>query len=283
MSALVWGVTWGSLFWLDDRVALANLAMLLVLAAALASLWQPVLVSFVSSLAAVLAFNWFFVPPRGSFTVDGHQHVLLLMAMFGVSCITGTLMARLRGQAALANRQACEAEQLRSFSDRLRDGVEPQALAPLLQEELQTLLALPVRLMLLKGRLPPSDSADDVLLLGAVADADQTAGMWQCLRHGHAFGPGTGRYGELSAWYLPLRGRSASHGAALIQLPRAEGPTPCSARRPSLFAIKWVWRWSAWRSSKPSAERGPRRPTRPLGTRCWRPSRMTTARRWLAS
>jgi two-component system sensor histidine kinase KdpD len=222
LSLLVWAVTWGLLFWLDSRLALANLAMLLVLAAALASLWRPVLVSFASSLAAVLAFNWFFVPPRGSFSVDGHQHALLLLAMFGVSSITATLMARLRSQAALAARQARQAEQLRAFSDRLRDGADPQALAPLLQGELQTLLALPVRLMLLKDRLPPTDRAEDVLLLGDAADADQSAGLWQCLRHGHAFGPGTGRYDELNAWYLPLRGRSASHGAALIQLPRGE-------------------------------------------------------------
>ena len=235
LASLIWGVTWCLLFWLDSRVVLANLAMLLVLAAALASLCQPVWVSFVSSLVAVLAFNWFFVPPRGSFNVDGHQHALLLLAMFGVSCITASLMARLRSQAALAARQGRQAEQLRAFSDRLRDGADPQALAPLLQDELQTLFALPVRLMLLKGRMPLTDSAQDVLLLGESADADQTAGLWQCLRHSHAFGPGTGRYDELSAWYLPLRGRSASHGAALIQLPRAEGADPLQRAQAQSF------------------------------------------------
>ena len=235
LSLLVWAATWGLLFWLDDRVALANLAMLLVLAAALTSLWQPVRVSCASSLAAVLVFNWFFVPPRNSFTVDGHQHALLLLAMLGVSCITATLMARLRSHAALADRQTRQAEQLRAFSDRLRDGAEPQSLAPLLQDELQSLLALPVRLMWLKGPLPLSDRAEDVLLLGETADADQTAGLWQCLRHGHAFGPGTGRYDELSAWYLPWRGRNASHGAALIQLPRAEGANPLQRAQAQSF------------------------------------------------
>ena len=235
LSLLVWAVSGGLLFWLDTRLALANLAMLLVLAAGLASLWQPVLVSFASSLVAVLAFNWFFVPPRGSFSVDGHQHALLLLAMFGVSSITATLMARLRNQAALAARQAREAEQLRAFSDRLRGGADPQALAPLLHDELQTLLALPVRLMLLKGQLPQINQADAVLWLGEAVDADQSAGLWQCMRHGHAFGPGTGRYGELSAWYLPLRGRSASHGAALVQLQRVEGADPLQRAQAQSF------------------------------------------------
>ncbi|HNK17813.1 MAG TPA: DUF4118 domain-containing protein, partial [Piscinibacter sp.] len=69
---------------LDGRVDLANLAMLLVLASALASLWLPAWAGAASGALAVLAFNWFLVPPRGTFAVDLRQHALLLVAMLVV-------------------------------------------------------------------------------------------------------------------------------------------------------------------------------------------------------
>jgi two-component system, OmpR family, sensor histidine kinase KdpD len=91
---------------LDGQVDLANLAMLLVLSSALASLWLPAWLSALAGAAAVVAFNWTFVPPRGAFAVDLHQHALLLGAMLIVNGIVAALMAAQRRQARIAWRSS---------------------------------------------------------------------------------------------------------------------------------------------------------------------------------
>ncbi|MDM4767110.1 ATP-binding protein [Pelomonas sp. SE-A7] len=217
-ALLVWALGWLAMFALDGRVDLANLSMLLVMSAALASLWQPVPASMLSSLLAVMAFNWCFVPPRGSFAVDLRSHALLLGSMLLLSWISSILLARLRWQALVAQRHAAQAEALRRLADRLRDAAQPAEQAPLLVEALQPLSAGPVQLLCLLDQLPARNDDAAALLLGA-PDADAHDGLWACLRAGQAFGPGTGRYEELPAWYLPMRGRQASHGAVRIALP----------------------------------------------------------------
>ena len=196
---------------LDGRVDLANLAMVLVMSAALASLWQPVPASMLSSLLAVMVFNWCFVPPRGSFAIDLRQHALLLASMLALSWISSVLLARLRWQAESARRHATQAEALRRLADRLRDTALPAEAAPLLAEALQPLSAGPVQLLNLLDRLPATND-DGAALIHGQPDADAHDGLWACLRAGRAFGPGTGRYEELSAWYLPMRGRKTSFG-----------------------------------------------------------------------
>ena len=93
---LVWLLGWLAMLALDGRIDLANLALILVLASALAALWLRPVVSMLVCAAAVMAFNFAFVPPRGSFTVDLHQHALLLATMLAVSWIVALLMARQR-------------------------------------------------------------------------------------------------------------------------------------------------------------------------------------------
>ncbi|MEJ6001449.1 ATP-binding protein [Paucibacter soli] len=222
LAGAVWGLAWALMLGLDERLGLVNLALVPVLAAALASIWLPAWASMLASLLAVLAFNWTFVPPRGSLAVDLPQHGLLLLSMLALNWITAALMARLAWQAAQAQLHARRAEQLRVFSEALRDAADPQAQAPLLHEALAGLPCDAVLLMLLKDRLPSANEAAAVHLLGPAPDADQSAGLWACLRQGSAFGPGTGRHEDLRAWYLPLRGRRASHGAALLCLPDAD-------------------------------------------------------------
>lgn len=224
-AMLVWALSWGLMFWLDGRVDLTNLSMLLVLAAAIASLWLPVLASICISLVSVLVFNWAFVPPRGSFAVDVHQHALLLISMLALSWITAALMSRLRWQAEAARQHARRAEQLRTFSDHLRDSESLDVQARALVDALQPLSIADVQLMLLKDPLAQRNDAESLLVLGQ-PDADQYEGLWACLRGGKAFGPGTGRHEDLAAWYLPLRGRNASHGAALLSLSRHEPADP---------------------------------------------------------
>ncbi len=212
----IWALGWSALVALDGRVDLSNLAMLMVLTSALASVWPSVWVSMALSAAGVLAFNWFFVTPRGTFAVALHQHALLLAAMLLVNWIIAALMAAQRWQARRAEHHLLRAEQLRNWGDALRDAVDPLAQAGALHEALQAFSAgHDVALLVLKDALPERNEADHVLQTGE-ADEGQLAALWHCLREGQAMGPGTGRHEELPEWYLPLRGRGRSFGAALL-------------------------------------------------------------------
>ncbi len=224
----LWILASGVMVWLDQQPHLAhlgNLALVLVLASALSSPWLSFAQALTLNLVAVLVFNWAFVEPRGSFFIDLRQHAWLLATMLGVSWSTAGLTARLRSQAELAQRHAREAEHLRVFSEALRDASDPQSQAAALIQALQELLGAPVQLLMLKDALPKTDDADAALLLGTT-NADQWTGLWLSLRRSMAFGPGTGRHEELAEWYLPLRGRVGSLGAALISLPDRELALP---------------------------------------------------------
>lgn len=222
-AAAVWTVAWAAMVLLDGRVDLANLAMLLVLASAMAALWLPVWLSLAVSAASVAAFNWRFVPPRRTFAVDLHQHALLLAAMLAVSWIVAAVVARARRLAEASRTHALQAEQLRRLGDALRDADEPAQQAGLLREALAELLGRPPALLVLKAGLPPQDDADAVLLQGD-PDAHATSGLWHCMRQAQAFGPGTGRHADLPEWYLPLRGRQAAFGAVRVTLDVLDPP-----------------------------------------------------------
>ncbi|MED5618952.1 ATP-binding protein [Ideonella sp. BN130291] len=220
-SLLAWALGWVAMLLLDGRVDLANLAMLLVLCSALASLWSPTGVSMALSAASVVAFNWFFVPPRGTLSVAAPQNALLLGAMLGVSSVLAVLISRERVLARRAREHADEAQQLRYLSDLLRDGGEPLSQTGVLREVLASRIGGPVLLMALKGPLPMANDSQAVSLLGE-PDEDQLGGLWLCMRESTPFGPGTGRHEGLREWYLPLRGRQASFGAAVVRPPAGE-------------------------------------------------------------
>jgi two-component system sensor histidine kinase KdpD len=217
-AAVVWALGAVAMTVLDGRVDLANLAMLLVLSAAVASLWLPVAAAVACSAIAVLAFNVAFVPPRGTFSVDLRQHALLLGAMLAVNWIVAALMGALRRQARLSARHAAQAEALRRWGDTLRDAVDPTVHAGALQQALATLAGAPtseVAVLVAAGDLP-ADNDDTAMLHVGDADADRRAGLWHCLRQGHALGPGSGRHEEQPDVYLPLRGRGTPLGAAVL-------------------------------------------------------------------
>ncbi len=224
-AALAWVAGWLAMLLLDGRVDLASLAMLLVLSSAVAALWLPAWGAMGCGALAVLAFNWVFVPPRGTFAVDLHQHALLLGAMLVVNAIVAALMTAQRSQAQRAGLQAQRAEQLRAWADILRDAADPLAQAGALQTALAAAADVPVALLVLKDRRPEANDDASVLQVGE-PDADQRAGLWHCLREGGPMGPGSGRHEEQPDWYLPLRGRGGSFGAAVLRglgaAPRAD-------------------------------------------------------------
>jgi two-component system, OmpR family, sensor histidine kinase KdpD len=213
---LVWLAAAVAMWALDPGLDLANLALVLVLAAAVAGLWLPPLLSALACALAVLAFNWSFVPPRGSFSVGLHQHAWLLGTMLAVAWIVAALVARQRRLAESEQRAAAQARQLRQMGDALRDTDDPLSRALDLQAALMALTGPPARLLMLRAALPSRDDEHAAAWLGE-PDGDARAGLWLCTRQAAALGPGSGRHEDQPHWYLPLRGRGAAWGAA--QLP----------------------------------------------------------------
>lgn len=217
----LWLAAWAGATVLDHHVDLANQAMLFVIASVMASIWLSAPAAFAFALACTLSFNWGFVPPRGSLAVDLERHAVLLMAMLIVSWLIAGLVSRLRAQAATARDAARWAARLQAVGEALRDSADPMQQAEPVAQALSELGGAPAALMLLRDELPQADQADAAWQHGTL-DADERAGLWLCLRQSQAFGPGTGRHGEQPAWYLPLRSRGASYGAALVRLAEPE-------------------------------------------------------------
>ena len=211
---LTWLAGWLCMLALESRFDLSNEAMLLMLTSALASLWWPGWASALASAAAVLAFNWTFVPPQHTFHVDVQQHALLLLAMLVVNWVIAGLVVRLRKAADTARLSAQREARLRNWSDTLRDAPDPAAHASALHMALTETTGAPVALAVLQelGARPE----DERTLHVGHPDGEQREGLALCIRDGRPMGEGTARYGDLRDWYLPLRGRGVTLGAAVL-------------------------------------------------------------------
>ena len=225
-AALVWAVAWALMGDLGKHLGLAQVAVTLVLASTLAALWLPLWASLASTAAAVLAFDWFLVPPRHALSVDLSEDVLLLVEILLLSWVVSALLARGRVLAARARRSARHAEQMRRLGDALRDAEDPLQRGEALRLALKDLLRRDPRLLLLRSAAANAEEGPGAAVLGAPAP-DELAGLWHCVRLCQSFGPGTGRDAALPALYLPLRGGDGeAFGAASISVTQRQMSAP---------------------------------------------------------
>ena len=225
-ACAVWAVAWLLMLGLDRHIGLAQAAVTLVLASALAAIWLPLVSSLATTTVAVFAFDWFVVPPRHSFSVELSEDVLLLAEILLLSWVVTALLARGRVLATRARRSASHADQMRRLGDALRDAEDPLRRGQALCQALGDLLGQAPRLLLLRDAT--TLAADDwaSTTLGAPS-ADDLVGMWHCVRLCQQFGPGTGHEPELPALYLPLRGTEGeAFGAAMIAANPRDMTTP---------------------------------------------------------
>jgi two-component system sensor histidine kinase KdpD len=117
---------------ISPRFELVNIAMLYLLAVVLIALRfgrGPVVLG---SILGVAAFNFFFVPPRGTFTVDDPQYLLTFAMMLAVGLVISGLAESVRARTRAQADLALEAE-----SERIRN-----ALLSSISHDLRTPLAV---------------------------------------------------------------------------------------------------------------------------------------------
>ena len=188
--------------WLEPHVSLTVLAMIYLVAVVGVSYRASRVASAATALLAVAALNFFFVPPRGTFSVEGTEHLVTLAALQVVALLVSSLSSQLRSTAKQAQQRERRADSLRRFAGRLaalddedeivRAGVEAL-------REASGASPLVARTGA-EGKVARIDPGGPAPLAGTVArDA-----LLHCSGECQALGPGTGRWENLDAWYLPL-------------------------------------------------------------------------------
>ena len=199
---------------LEPHTALLGQALLYVLAVVLVAYSQPWVTSLSCAIAAVAAFNFFFVPPRWTFQVDSNENLVALLTMSIVALVIRRLSANLRSETQRSALHAQRAQQLQMLATALSNAASQEAIAALGRHHLDISFAGPNYLAL--------RSASGTLALPPGTPTGVADGLACCMNEAACLGPGTGRWPGLNAWYLPLGERSATTGAMCVQ------PAPAS-------------------------------------------------------
>ena len=211
--ALLLGAATLAATWLDGEVSITSQAMLYLLAVVIASYrlgWRE---STLCAVAAVTAFNFFFVPPRWTLAVEHHEHFIALAVMLAVGLTITRLASSLRRESMQAQRNARRAHQLQSVAAQI---ALVDTLAALLQLGREALLQEFAEVSLIMTSADGDEASDPAELPQA-----QHEGLRCCITEAAVLGPGTGRWPGLDAWFLPLGGKGRVIGAACVQPVRA--------------------------------------------------------------
>src|SRR5450432_1798747 len=96
-----------------------TVALTFILAILAVSAVWGMAVSVFMSVAAMLTFNYLFLPPVGTFTIADPQNWVALFAFLVTAVIAGQLSERARRETVHANQRRKEIERLYAFSQRL--------------------------------------------------------------------------------------------------------------------------------------------------------------------
>ena len=210
LVALATVAAWG----MDGPSSLASQAMAYLLAVVFSAFRHGRRDSILTAFLGVAALNFFFVPPRHTFSVENSDYGFTLLALLVVSVVVSGLATRLREETAQARRRERRARELHTLADTLAAAEGESVLAACSLEGLRGafgggMLLLPDA----QGQL--SEPAPEAVAF------DVKAARW-VFDQGCAVGPATGYWPELPRWYVPLPGDVKSSGVLAVPAsPRA--------------------------------------------------------------
>jgi len=187
---------------LHEVLNIANIALVFLTAILVTAVLYGLWPSLFACLAAVLAYNFFFLPPLYTFTIADPENVVALFFFAVVAVIASNLAARVRGQAVAARLRAKTTEDLYLFSRKLAVAVTLDDLLWATAHQIALMLKVRVVLLLPDGEtiavragFPPED---------VLEDADLAAAKW-CWQKNHVTGRGSDTLPGAKWLFLPMR------------------------------------------------------------------------------
>lgn len=185
----------------------------------------------IASVAAGLAFNFFFLDPVHSFTITDPQSVLTMLILTGVAAVTSNLAGRLKTRAQIGVRIAQENAALASFAQTLARASDRETTAMATCAEVSRLLDVRSVVMTVQDSVlrpfaaqPPEPR---------ISPVDQAAAEW-AWSSGEPAGRGTNTLLASDWQFQPLK--TGLGVLAVLGIARDDNRDPVSADRASLLA-----------------------------------------------
>ncbi|MGR4890333.1 DUF4118 domain-containing protein [Sphingopyxis sp. LARHCG72] len=170
---------------LIEVIDLGNISLLYLVPVMFAAATFGLRAGLFAGLASSLAYNFFFLPPTGTLTVNNPENVVSILVLLGVAVVTSQFAARVRAQADLAQTSARQNAALASFSRQLTAAPDQDALMHAICAEVGRLLDVRTVILLpsadgpmLRAAVPPEDRLEQIERAAAqwAMDNEQPAG-----------------------------------------------------------------------------------------------------------
>lgn len=233
LSVALVGAATGTGFPLQGVVSPINLVMLYLVVVMVAAIYLGRGPSILASALSVLAFDFFFVPPRLTLAVSDSEFLLTFAVLFLVSLVISGLATRTREQAEVARRRQVQTAELCEFSQRLAGTDTVEDISRMVVTQLGAEFGRQVAVLLPRGdKLVPSAKTPDMEL----NENEMAVASW-AFQHGQPAGKGTDTLPAASGRYMPLKGTNGVVGVLGVKPPTSTGQlTPDQRLQMETFA-----------------------------------------------
>ncbi|HEY1438971.1 MAG TPA: two-component system sensor histidine kinase KdpD [Casimicrobiaceae bacterium] len=192
---------------------LANIVMLFLLTVVLIAVKLGRRPAVLAAFVSVASFDFFFVPPRFSFSVTNVQYLLTLVVMLAIALITGQMTAGLRYQARVASSREERARALYEFARDMSSLLQTEQVLEAANKFIAATFQANVAILI------PDDQ--DRLVLhdpgGLARTADLLAAAQWAYDKSQPAGAGTDTLPGSEFLYLPLRAPMRTRGVLAIK------------------------------------------------------------------
>lgn len=199
-------------------LAPTNMIMFYLLAVVVAAVRLGRRPAIATALLGVVAFNFFFVPPRLTFIVADPQYLLTFLGLFVVGAVISTLVARSRERAEVIRAREVQTASLYYLSRDLAAAVDIAAVLKAVVRNVEEALNAGVVILL------PEGEQLDILAAsaGLVLDLKEQAVADWVFRNNQPAGRGTETLISAALLYLPLQTPASTLGVMGVRLEEKE-------------------------------------------------------------
>lgn len=204
-----------------------NMVMAYLLAVVLAAVFLGRRPAVLTAFLGVLAFDFFFVPPRFSFTISDKEYLLTFLALFTVGIVISSLVAKTRESLEALRSREAQTETLYQLSRALAAASNSAEIIAAVKKNIESSFGGELAVFLPKNGELVLASKSATLSPGECAL--EVAG-WS-FRSRRWAGNGTESYSGEELIYIPLKALAQTLGVLGIRLDRLENPASQQTRR----------------------------------------------------